>query len=634
MKIKMLKIFLLQLLSFSVFGAEDYAVSKINPLLLEGSSAVKRYELVRFEIKNPGSAIYYYKTAITIIDENGDNYAEWQESYDDKFTAIRSVNATLFDANGKKIRSLKKAEISDVSGSGSSLVADNRLKIHNFYCKIYPYTVEYEVEIKKEGLMFMPSWSPVKGGEYAVENSIFEIISPAGYKIRYKAVHYDQEPVVSGNKEITYHWEVKNLPAIEEEAFSPALLEITPSVFAAPTVFEIEGYKGVMSSWLELGKFQSRLNRNRDQLPENVKQAIHALTDTITNAKRKVALLYKYMQSNTRYISIQLGIGGWQPLEASFVANKGYGDCKALSNYMYSILKEAGIKSYYTLIQAGNNNNFYLPDFPSRQSNHAIISVPLEKDTIWLECTDQTLPAGYLSGFTSNRYALMIKDDGGYLVHTPDYNCKDNLQIRKINAMLDEEGKLVADIATSYTGMQQDKLFNIINTYSKKEQLDFLKKQISLPSYDINAFNYKIFSTQIPKIEEKLNLEAYNYAQVSRKRIFIQPNLLSKTNLKLTDEERINDIEFKMGFCDRDSVEIKIPAGFTVEALPSAVDFTNQFGQYKIAYKVDENKIVMIRLFERKSGRFPATYYKELLKMYGAMYKADRGKIVLVKKDE
>lgn len=634
MKKNIINFFLLQLLSFSLFAAEDYAFSKIDPALLEGASAVKRYELVRFEIKNAGSAVYYYKTATTILNENGDEYAGWQEGYDDKFTTIHSVNATLYDASGKKIRSLKKAEIKDVSGTGGgTLAGDGRIKHHNFYYKIYPYTVEYEVEIKKDELMFMPSWTPVKNEGYAVENSTFEIVCPSGYQIRYKAFNYKKEPVVTGEKDKIYRWEVKNLPCVEKEFASPAWDEITPTVYVAPTEFEVQGYKGIMNSWLNFGKFQSELNKNRDKLPENVKTKVHELTDTVTDVKRKISILYQYMQKNTRYISIQLGIGGWQPLEASFVADKGYGDCKALSNFMHSLLKEAGINSYYCLIKAGNNNNFYLPDFPSRQSNHALVSVPLEKDTVWLECTSQYLPAGYLSGFTSNRYALMIKDDGGYLVHTPDYSYKDNLLIRKINATLDEGGNLVADIATSYTGMQQDGLFNIINTYSKKEQLDFLKKDIELPSYDIKSFDYKTYLKQIPEIEERLSVEAHDYAQVSGKRIFIQPNLLNKTALEFSDEERINDIELKMGFSDQDSVAIKVPSGFAVEALPSGVNLQNKFGQYKISYKVEDNQIMMTRLFERKAGRFPASDYKELLKMYGDMYKADRGKIVLVKKD-
>lgn len=635
MKKHLLYTFLLQLTAIAVFAGEDnkYAVSKIDPSLTKDASAVKRYELVRYEIKDPGSAVYYYKTAVTILNENGDKHAGWSESYD-KYTTIRSVEATLYDAEGKKIRSLKNSEISDRTGtSESSLADDNRYKAHNFYYKVYPYTVEYEVEIKRNELMFMPSWMPIEDEEYTVESSIFEIVCPADYKIRYKAFHYDKEPVITGSKEKTYHWEVKNLAAVKDEYAGPEWQKITPTVVAGATNFEISGFKGNMSDWKEFGKFVYSLKQNRDNLPLAVKATVHELADNETDVKKKIAVLYSYMQKNTRYISIQLGIGGWQPFDASYVAEKKYGDCKALTNYMFSLLKEAGIRSAYTLVKAGTYKRSIVEDFPAQQFNHVILAVPLQKDTVWLECTDQTLPAGYLSGFTCNRYALMVDEDGGHLVRTPAYNFNDNLQVRKVSATVDENGKLNANIATEYTGMQQDELFSMINSYSKKEQLEYLKKEIDLPTYDITSFDYKTTRSQIPAIDEQLNVVADNYAQVSGKRLFIQPNLLSKTMLKLKDEERQNDIDLIFEYRDVDTVEIIIPAGFVPEAMPSAVAFTNKFGQYKINYKVDGNKVVLTRLFERKSGRFPKTDYKELVKMYGDMYKADRGKIVLVKKE-
>ncbi len=627
---------LMQLIVISVFAGDDnkYAVSKIDPSLLKGASAIKRYEYVRFEIKDPGSAVYYYKTAITILNENGDDHSGWAEGYD-KSSSIRSVDGTLYDAAGKKIRSLKNSEVSDRSGtSEGSLAEDNRIKTHNFYCKAYPYTVEYEVEIKQSQLMFIPSWMPVeRDEEYAVESSIFEVVCPADYKIRYKSYHYDKEPIITNGKQTVYRWEVKNLPVVKMEYASPEWQKITPTVIVGATNFEINGFKGDMSNWNEFGKFIYSLKQNRDNLPLAVKSKVHELTDNVTNVKTKIELLYNYMQQNTRYISIQLGIGGWQPFDAAYVAEKKYGDCKALTNFMFSLLKEAGIRSVYTLVKAGERSRSIHEDFSAQQFNHVILSVPLVKDTVWLECTSQTLPAGYLSGFTSNRYALMVDEDGGHLVKTPAYHFKDNLQIRKVNATVDENGKLSADITTEYSGMQQDDLFGMINAYSKKEQLEFLKKEIDLPTYDITSFDYKTIRAQIPSIDEKLNLVADNYAQVSGKRLFIQPNLLNKSSVKLNDQERLQDIDLIFEYRDVDTVEITIPAGFVPEAMPQPVAFINKFGQYSITYKADGNKVLLTRFFERKAGRFPASDYKELVKMYGDMYKADRGKIVLIKKD-
>jgi hypothetical protein len=340
------------------------------------------------------------------------------------------------------------------------------------------------------------------------------------------------------------------------------------------------------------------------------------------------------MQQNTRYVSIQLGIGGWQPFDAKYVASKKYGDCKALSNYMYSLLKEIGIKSYYTLIRAGRNRGYIIPDFPAQQFNHVILCVPLQKDTVWLECTSQTLPAGYLSGFTSNRYALLIDETGGKLVRTPEYRLNDNTQLRKINAAINNEGHLTADIYTCYKAIQQDDLEGIINGLSRDKILEYLKKEIDLPTYDVSKFDYKQEKAAIPCINENLSLTASNYAQVSGRRLFINPDIMNRSDNKLkADEERKYEIELKNEYRDIDSAEIKIPPGYQPESLPQEMKIESKFGRYASSTKVLPDKIIYYRLREQYSGRFPAKDYAELVKFYEQIYKADRNKVVLIKKE-
>ena len=339
-------------------------------------------------------------------------------------------------------------------------------------------------------------------------------------------------------------------------------------------------------------------------------------------------------KKNTRYISIQLGIGGWQPFDATYVANRKYGDCKALTNFMFALLKEAGIRSLYTKIYSGTNANYLLTDLPSSQFNHIILMVPGAKDTTWLECTSQTLPAGYLGGSSCNRFALAVDENGGTLVRTPRYGLKENLQWRQINATVDEEGNLQARIETSYSAVRQDRLHSVINNMSKDKLMDFLKEDLDLATYDIRDFKYREIRGEIPVIEETLELIADNYATVTGKRIFIMPNVFTRSDHILKAEgNRRYDIVLNFEFNDIDTTEIKLPEGFTPETLPGDVKVESKFGKYSSSVKLEGDKLVYYRNMEHYSGRFAPDQYNALVKFYETIYKADRSKVVLVKKE-
>ncbi len=617
-------------------GEGEYAVQKIPAALTQKANAVKRIERIRFEVNNTGEAVLYRKYAITVLNENGDQHAYFSEYYD-KLHEIRNVEGTLYDAGGKELKRLKNKQLMDLSGAAdANLVDDNRYKVHRFFHKVYPYTVEYEVEIRYNGTLFFPVWIPREDDHYSVEHSSITIAFKPGYTVRYKEFNYSGKPTAAQEKTFsTLSWEARNLPAMDREYAMPSWVDLNTAVLFAPTDFEIENYQGNMNNWNEFGKFVYALKKERDQLPAHIKQTVQQIAGAATSPRDKIEKLYAYMQKNTRYISIQLGIGGWQPFDAAYVASKSYGDCKALTNYMYSLLKEVGVKSYYTLVNAGHKARKVIADFPSQQFNHVILCVPVATDTVWLECTSQTLPAGYLSDFTCDRYALLIGEEGGTLVRTPKYGLKENTQVRHIKAVLNADATLDISSKTAYGGLQQDRYHDLINQLSKDKVKEALHEDLDFATYDIKSFDYKELRQSLPFVEESLEIAVSNYATITGKRLFIIPNVMTRHQRKLNaDTARKYDVDLSFEYKDTDTVEISLPEGFSAESMPQDQTIASPFGKYTASVKYIGNKLIYYRNLEHYAGRFPPGQYNELVGFYEKVYKADRSKVVLVKKEE
>lgn len=632
---QMKKYLLLFCIAFpSLVFAQNYDVSLIPDSLKENAVAVTRYEEMKVIVQSPSKAKIRHKWAVTILNEAGARYAGYTNMYS-SMRDLSDISGDLYDAMGKKLKSVKRKDIADVpQDDGFSLMLDSRLKHHSFNYSQYPYTVEYSDEVDMNGILTLPSWSPVEGQKYAVQESHFMIEAPLDYGLRYKQINYNGNPAITKEKVVTHTWQVKNYKPFLYEPYQPYLNEMIPAVYAAPTKFSYGGVEGDMSTWLNYGKYQVELNKGRDVLPDNIKQEVHKIADGLTSKTEKIKALYQYLQNNTRYISIQLGIGGLQPFDAKYVATNRYGDCKALSNYMKALLKEAGIESYYSIIHAGEGEKFYMADFVSDQTNHIIVSVPVDKDTMWLECTDQTKAAGYMGSFTDDRYALLIKEDGGHLVKTPAYGKKENYVRRITKAVIDDNGHLTADVTTQYSGLEQDDLQGMINAVSHERVTEILKKSIDLPTYDVSNISYKEKKDVIPLLTERFNLTADNYASITGKRLFVLPNILSREGYKLKDvENRKFDIVYDFSFTHLDTTTIKIPTGYNVEAMPKDVIIKNKFGEYETRYKLDAESITLYRRYERSAARFPANDYKEMGTFYNDMFKADHARIVFVKKE-
>ena len=213
--------------------------------------------------------------------------------------------------------------------------------------------MEFEYTIVNKFLYSIPEFQLYDDDEISIQKTSFAIIYLKTLKPRYKLFKVG-EPTISSEADKTekMSWTFEKIKPEKFESFAP-YNAVVPRIIAGPNDFEYDGFVGKMDSWKNLGKWQIQLNQGRDQLPEQTKLKIRTLVSGITSQEQKAKVLYEFMQNRTRYVSIQRGIGGFQPFDAKSVDQLGYGDCKALSNYMVALLKEAGIKGYYTQVYGG-----------------------------------------------------------------------------------------------------------------------------------------------------------------------------------------------------------------------------------------------------------------------------------------
>jgi len=613
----------------------EYAVTSIPKELLKNAHAVVRLQEVTVDIKSPSKYNVKEKIVITILDESAEDQASWTEFYSN-LQSIEYVEGELYDALGNKIRSLKRSEIKDYPVyDGVTFASDDRYKSHAFYYKTYPYTVVYESELNSSLTMFLPKWQPVMDKEISVEKSRFIISFDKDMVIHRKLYNFNQSPQEGTDpKKNSWTWELKNQPAFIKEYAAPVISDLAPVIQFTMGAFKMEDFAGSLNSWKEYGAFIGQMRQGLDELPPDLKNKVHELTASVSGTEQKVRVLYDFLQKHSHYIAVQIGIGGWRPFPASYVASKGYGDCKALSNFMVAMLKEAGIKGYYTLINAGSGKKDLFPDFPSPYFNHAICAVPLEKDTIWLECTSQTNPFGYAGSFTGNRHALLITEEGGKVVATPRYTKKENVQITRLTGKLLDDGSLQMKADNQYWGETGETLQHVVNAYSKEEQLKYIKTTLDIPNYDINGFSIAEERNRLPVVNEKYEFVAQHYAQLTGKRIFLQPNVLNRLERRLTaDTARQYWIDIIREFTEIDTVQIQVPEGYTLEAAIKPMQLTTIFGQYEVSAVLKGNEVLYCRKLQLNRGRFEAAQYNDLVKFYDQLYKSDHSKIVLVKKE-
>lgn len=602
---------------------------EIPDSLKRGACSVVRDYSVEFVQKSATGGEAQFRKTVTVLNAEGLEGATFIH-VDGHFSKLKKFKGGISNSQGKQVVKLRRSDLKE-STLSSGLTSDS----HTYYYECppysYPFSVTYEWTCDySNGMLVYPDFYPQISYNQSVQNASYRLSVPGNVDVIYRSNRIGKTPEVTRHGEYkTYAWTGISFTA-SHPAYNGDARSVVGYIESEPTVFECDGYEGRQDTWQNFGIWKNKLLQGRDNLPEDEKQKIIAMTRDASSPVEKIRILYDYLARNTRYVSIQLGIGGWQPIDAATVCRTKFGDCKGLTNYMKAMLAVAGIPSVYTCISVEEKR--LCPHLPGvHQLDHAILCVPLPADTLWLECTNSYLPFGYVHSDIAGHDAMLVDDNGGRLVRLPDYPDRCHRQSFHTRMQLDAQGNMTGVMTHRNAMRYYEKTLSLLSM-NEKQRVRELGGMLQGNPPRISSVHVTERKDSVPQLTCRFAVMG-QCGTVNGNRMFLTVNPYRRRPSVSPVASHAYPLYLTEGSLLTDTLEVLLPAGYVPERIPKPVSLTQPFGTFVSNVTVRDGRLLVCQSMLVRKGTYPRemhALWNEFLNQAG---KADREMIVLVRKE-
>ncbi len=598
------------------------SVAQIADSLIENANVVTRFDHTVVDQTNANKIIVSRHKAITALNKRGSRLLVFRASYKEGSDKIKDIELNYYDKDGKLLREIGKKDIEDIAAyDGFSMITDYRIKYFEFESTSFPISVEWKYTLESKNTLLIPPWIPIVSNGQSVELSTYRNGGDLNNQFELNIDH----------PSITKHsgsYSAKNIPAFTSEPLSPNLYDIVPYVLFSPRAFIYEGYTGQFSNWQELGKwrYDNFIQDRNNLIASDVRQELDEIINGETDPEAIARMIYDYVQETTRYINIALDEGGVRPMKSQDVHTKKYGDCKALSFYMKSLLDIYDVNSNYVEVYAdGDFKKSYIPEFCSAtQGNHIILNIPLGQDTAWVDCTSNELPFNFLGDFTDDRLALMVTENGGTILKTPSYSAQYNNVTTETKLAINQNGETELESIIKSTGIpMKDRLF--LQKISDEDWDDRLKNYLfdDLNNLKINGKEKELMESDFQMIET-YSLSTTDYGSIAGQYMILPLTFkrFSIPRLGKTKQRKYN-IHIKRGYSNSSIQTITIPEAYQYIDKPLEENIISDFGEYSMTLKLENDSLVIKRSLVINEGIYSPERYVDIRSFFNAILKSE-----------
>lgn len=534
--------------------------------------------------------------------------------YDEKLSRLSEVRARIVKADGGQVEATEHRDHPAYPG-GSTLHASSRVRIVDLSEAKVGDVIELRWR-EREWTLFMPkSW--VFASKYPIVRSTFALEQRPGqeHAVRFDegGVTKDFEPRIETREGRTWKvWERRDWEPLRDGiALAPATGYIFPRLSVALRALDTpRGRQELFTRWEDFGPWYAKLSEGVYEVTDAVKEAAkRVLSKAPDEPRERVRELFRHLQDDVRYVSIQLGMGGWRPAKADDTASQQFGDCKGMSAYLKSLLAHTGIASEITIVATRDSYPADAGPANLRGANHAILAVQLEGEDgyLFLDPTCRACPFGTLRWDDEATDVLVMHPEGAKVVRTPALSPEDTLIERKIALELDAEGGAAYTVEHTATGhratSRRSKLFN-----SNPDEIEDFIHGLAFPKKRRTHESHTVQDLEL--LDKPLKLKASGRVKAVAEgtqgtRTLSVSDVARRPLSRLEPDRPKIPLHFKYPYTHRVVVEAALPH-HEVTWTPPPVTLDTPLVSYRRTVEVGEGRVTLTRELVLKLREVPA----------------------------
>ncbi|MFL5403480.1 MAG: DUF3857 domain-containing transglutaminase family protein [Gemmatimonadales bacterium] len=584
--------------------------------------------VVRYETDGSGQRTYRQVTQILSADAVED-YAEHEFSYAPGHQRM-TVNWIRVVRPDGSVVSDAPAQVQDAdipAALGNPVYADTKVRRYSL-SGVAPGTIvdwSYTVEERKPFLAndFSASWS-VHTGRFT-RRSRYLVDLPASmhpHMIERNLNFRRQERVARGRR--TLVWAAQDVPRVAPEEFMADSNGVFMSIGLAGPV-----------DWATIGRWYAGLARDRYSVDPDIKAKLATLLTGARTADDTLRAVQRWVAQDVRYVSIALGLGGYQPRTPAQVVSTGYGDCKDKATLFVAAVGSLGFRAFPVLLNSGDRVERALPSI--EQFDHAIAVVERPGGRVYVDLTADLVPYGELPAGDQGQFALVVHPDGASeQVTIPETLPGTNLQETRIIGTLAANGYVTASYQERGLGSRQygfRQLF--LGPIDSIHRADFARSIPTKLYPGAEADSLQIFDGRDLTADPKVALRivhglAARPAGAGRTVILTLPfssmrsmaDAAAILESKLPRKFPIDAAKIIGPVAGQTEMELTLPDGWRVQ-LPPAVEVAGKWGNYAAKYTQEGTTLRVTRRIEGARGIYPPDSAPDLAAWLRAIGKDD-----------